>query len=54
MKKYGKLVTKKKYSFFHKRQLVQKILLNSLYGVLGLPLDSTILIMIKLQPQVKL
>ena len=36
MKKYGKTVTKKKYGIFHKRQLVQKILLNSLYGVLGL------------------
>ena len=36
---------KEKYAFFHKRQLVQKILLNSLYGVLGLPhLDSMILI----------
>ena len=37
MKKYGKAVNKEKYAFFHKRQLVQKILLNSLYGVLGLP-----------------
>ena len=27
----------KKNTFYHKRQLVQKILLNSLYGVLGLP-----------------
>ena len=36
MKKYGK-GNKEKYAFFHKRQLVQKILLNSLYGVLGLP-----------------
>src|SRR6056300_467459 len=37
MKKYGKAGNKEKYAFFHKRQLVQKILLNSLYGVLGLP-----------------
>ena len=37
MKKYGKSGDKEKYAFFHKRQLVQKILLNSLYGVLGLP-----------------
>ena len=37
MKKYGKVVTKKNMAFYHKRQLVQKILLNSLYGVLGLP-----------------
>ena len=35
MKKYGKSGNKEKYAFFHKRQLVQKILLNSLYGVLG-------------------
>ena len=37
MKKYGKQGDKQKYEFYHKRQLVQKILLNSLYGVLGLP-----------------
>src|SRR6056300_704568 len=37
MKKYGKSGDKQKYEFYHKRQLVQKILLNSLYGVLGLP-----------------
>ena len=37
MKKYGKAGDKEKYAFYHKRQLVQKILLNSLYGVLGLP-----------------
>ena len=37
MKKYGKAGNKEKYAFYHKRQLVQKILLNSLYGVLGLP-----------------
>lgn len=36
MKKYGKLGNDEKYKFYHKRQLVQKILLNSLYGVLGL------------------
>jgi DNA polymerase elongation subunit (family B) len=37
MKKWGKAGDKDKYAFYHKRQLVQKILLNSLYGVLGLP-----------------
>ena len=37
MKKYGNAGNKEKYAFYHKRQLVQKILLNSLYGVLGLP-----------------
>ena len=37
MKKYGKSGDTEQYQFFHKRQLVQKILLNSLYGVLGLP-----------------
>jgi DNA polymerase elongation subunit (family B) len=37
MKKYGKAGDDEKYRFYHKRQLVQKILLNSLYGVLGLP-----------------
>ncbi len=37
MKKYGNAGDKEKYAFYHKRQLVQKILLNSLYGVLGLP-----------------
>ena len=36
-KKYGKEGDKEKYAFYAKRQLVQKILLNSLYGVLGLP-----------------
>ena len=35
--KYGKEGDKDKYAFYGKRQLVQKILLNSLYGVLGLP-----------------
>ena len=37
MKKYGKAGNKAKYEWYKKRQLVQKILLNSLYGVLGLP-----------------
>lgn len=37
MKKYGKEGNDEKYVFYKKRQLVQKILLNSLYGVLGLP-----------------
>ena len=37
MKKYGKAGNKAKYAFFHKRQLVQKILL-SFYGVLVLVL----------------
>jgi DNA polymerase elongation subunit (family B) len=36
-KKYGAEGDKEKYAFYKKRQLVQKILLNSLYGVLGLP-----------------
>jgi len=36
-KKYGKEGDMEKYAFYAKRQLVQKILLNSLYGVLGLP-----------------
>ena len=56
MKKYGKAGNKEKYAFYHKRQLVQKILLNSLYGVLGLPafrfydVDNAEAV----QPQVKL
>jgi DNA polymerase elongation subunit (family B) len=37
MKKWGKAGDNEKYEFYKKRQLVQKILLNSLYGVLGLP-----------------
>jgi DNA polymerase elongation subunit (family B) len=37
MKKNGKAGNKEMYEFYKKRQLVQKILLNSLYGVLGLP-----------------
>lgn len=36
-KKYGHEGDSEKYAFYAKRQLVQKILLNSLYGVLGLP-----------------
>jgi DNA polymerase elongation subunit (family B) len=36
-KKYGEEGDQEKYAFYKKRQLVQKILLNSLYGVLGLP-----------------
>jgi DNA polymerase elongation subunit (family B) len=36
-KKYGEEGDAEKYAFYKKRQLVQKILLNSLYGVLGLP-----------------
>jgi DNA polymerase elongation subunit (family B) len=37
MKKYGKEGNNEQYIFYKQRQLVQKILLNSLYGVLGLP-----------------
>ena len=37
MKEYGKSGDEEKYAWYKKRQLVQKILLNSLYGVLGLP-----------------
>jgi len=37
MKKWGKTGDSVKYEFYKKRQLIQKILLNSLYGVLGLP-----------------
>jgi DNA polymerase elongation subunit (family B) len=36
-KKFGKEGNKQQHEFYAKRQLVQKILLNSLYGVLGLP-----------------
>jgi DNA polymerase elongation subunit (family B) len=36
-KKYGEARDTEKYEFYAKRQLVQKILLNSMYGVLGLP-----------------
>ena len=37
MKKYGKEGDNEKYVFYKKRQLVQKVLLNIIYGVLGLP-----------------
>ena len=37
MKKYGIANDTDKYNYYNKRQHVQKILLNSLYGVLGLP-----------------
>ena len=37
MKKFGKSGDTEKYKFYFKRQLVQKTLLNSFYGVLGLP-----------------
>ena len=37
MKKWGKEGNTEKYEFYKKRQLVQKILLNSMYGILGLP-----------------
>lgn len=36
MKKYGKLGDSDKEKFFHMKQLVAKVLLNSFYGVLGL------------------
>ena len=36
MKKYGKDGNDELYKFYSQRQLVQKIMLNSLYGVLGL------------------
>ena len=36
-KQYGKEGNKQQHAFYAKRQLVQKILLNSMYGVLGLP-----------------
>ena len=37
MKKFGKEGNDELYKFYSQRQLVQKIMLNSLYGVLGLP-----------------
>ena len=37
MKKYGDEGVTDKYEYFKRRQHVQKIILNSLYGVLGLP-----------------
>ena len=36
-RQFGDSGDAEKYAFYKKRQLVQKILLNSLYGVLGLP-----------------
>ena len=36
MKKYGQEGDDELHGYFDRRQLVQKILLNSLYGVLGL------------------
>lgn len=36
-KQFGEAKDMEKYEFYAKRQLVQKILLNSMYGVLGLP-----------------
>lgn len=38
MKKYGKEKDLVKYEFYDKLQNIQKVLLNSLYGVLGLPI----------------
>ena len=38
MKKYGKEKNIEKYEYFDKLQNIQKVLLNSLYGVLGLPI----------------
>lgn len=38
MKKYGKSGDQDKYKFYDKLQVIQKTLLNSLYGVLGLPI----------------
>ena len=37
MKKYGKLGDTEKEKYYHMKQLVAKVLLNSFYGVLGLP-----------------
>jgi DNA polymerase elongation subunit (family B) len=37
-KKYGQENNTEMYNFYNQRQLVQKIMLNSVYGVLGLPL----------------
>ena len=37
MKQFGNEGNTEKYEYFKKRQLVQKILLNSMYGVLGSP-----------------
>ena len=38
MKKYGKEKNASKYDYYDKLQNIQKVLLNSLYGVLGLPI----------------
>ena len=38
MKKFGKDNKKDKYDFYDRLQNIQKVLLNSLYGVLGLPI----------------
>jgi DNA polymerase elongation subunit (family B) len=37
MKKFGDAGNNEKYTYFKSRQLIQKVVLNSLYGVLGLP-----------------
>ena len=37
MKKFGDEGDNEKYTYFKSRQLIQKVVLNSLYGVLGLP-----------------
>ena len=37
MKKYGKEKNKEKYEYYSMRQYIQKVILNSMYGVLGLP-----------------
>ena len=37
MKKFGDAGDNEKYEYFKRRQYLQKVLLNSLYGVLGLP-----------------
>ena len=37
MKKYKKEGNKEKTKFYHNRQLIQKVILNSFYGVLALP-----------------
>ena len=37
MKKFGDAGDEDKYVYFKSRQLIQKVVLNSLYGVLGLP-----------------
>ena len=37
IKKFHEQDNQEKYGYFDRRQYLQKILLNSLYGVLGLP-----------------